>query len=179
MSKDIKEVLYAVIDEIGREKIRATVSADVDSSRKYCEEIMEKCTRVLGNEANDETLGTLCEALLHFMLTASLLPSERKVVVNGVELDVVVPTVKNLEKSPDKTLVIQVVKVETDLVRIGQAEAMQKHRENVWVISARNIDYEGRNYHLEDAKFKYPSIISDIRAFLASKGVSSLKMLHG
>ncbi len=176
---DVKEVLYSVIDEIGRERIRADVSKDADSSKKYCEEIIERCTRVLGNEANDETLGTLCEALLHFMLTASLLPSERKVPVDGVELDVVVPTVKNLVKSPDRTLVIEVIKGKQDLAKIKQAEKFQKHHENIWIISVRKIDYNGRNYTFEGTKFKYSSIISDIRTFLASKGVSSLKMLHG
>lgn len=176
---DVKEVLYSVIDEIGREKIRADVSRNADSSKRYCEEIVEKCTRVLGSEADDETLGTLCEALLHFMLTASLLPSERKVTVDGIELDIVVPTVKNLMKSPDKALVIQFVKNDRDFAKIGQAERVQKHRENIWMVSTRKIDYECRNYTLVNDKLKYSSLIADIRAFLSSKGISSLKMLHG
>lgn len=175
---DVKEVLYSVIDEIGREKIRADVSKDADSSKRYCEEIVEKCIRVLGN-ADDEALGTLCEALLHFMLTASLLPSERKVMVEGMELDIVVPTVKNLAKSPDKTLLIQFIKSRQDLAKIMQAETVQKRHENIWIVSARKIDYNGRNYTLSNNNLKYSSLISDIRAFLASKGVSSLKMLHG
>lgn len=175
---DVKEVLYSVVDEIGREKIRADVSKDADLSKKYCEEIVEKCTRVLGN-TDDETLGTLCEALLHFMLTATLLSSERKVMVEGVELDVVVPAVKNLAKSPDKTLIIQFIKNQSEFAKIGRAESVQKHHENVWIVSARKIDYNGRNYTLGNDKFKYSLLIADIRAFLSSKGVSSLKMLHG
>jgi hypothetical protein len=177
--KDIKDLLYAVIDSIGREKIRADVSSSIESSKKYCAEIMDRCTHDLGDEANDETLGTLCEALLHFMLTASLLPSERKVTVDGTELDVVVPSVKNLAKSPDKTLVIQMVKADADLARIRQAQVVQKNTENLWIISARKIDYRGKNYHLGNAKLQYSSIVSDIHAFLARKGVNSLKMLHG
>ncbi|MEO9364333.1 MAG: hypothetical protein ABI348_10575 [Nitrososphaera sp.] len=179
MPKDIKEVLYAVIDGIGREKIRADVSSNIESSRKYCAEIIDRCTHDLGDEANDETLGTLCEALLHFMLTASLLPSERKVTVDGTELDVVVPSVKNLAKNPDKALVIQVLKASVDTARIRQVQAVQKNFENIWIISARKVDYKGRNYHLGNAKFQYSSVVSDIHAFLARKGVSSLKMLHG
>lgn len=176
---DVKEVLYSVIDGIGRERIRADVSKDPDASKKYCEEIVEKCVSVFGSGADDETLGTLCEALAHFMLTASLLPSERKVTVNGTELDIVIPSVKNLAKSPDKALVIQFIKGASELVKIGRAEAMQKHCENIWIVSARKIDYNGRNYTLSDNKFKYSSLMVDIRAFLSSKGVSSLRMLHG
>ncbi|AIF83872.1 hypothetical protein NTE_01811 [Candidatus Nitrososphaera evergladensis SR1] len=180
MRKDVKQVLYAVIDDIGREKIRADVSSDIESSKKYCAEIMKRCMRDLGDEANDdETLGNLCEALLHFMLTASLLPSERKVTVDGMELDIVVPSVKSLAKNPDKTLVIQVVKTSADLAKVKQAQAVQKNAENLWIISARKIEYKGRNYHLGNANLQYSSAVSDIHAFLARKGVSSLKMLHG
>ena len=56
----------------------------------------------LGYDLDDETLGMLCEALLHFMLTASVLPSERKVYWKGVNLDIVVPSLKILSKSPDR-----------------------------------------------------------------------------
>ncbi|MEM2141344.1 MAG: hypothetical protein QXJ74_02510 [Nitrososphaera sp.] len=175
MSADVKEVLYSVIDGIGRGKIRAEVSADVSASKRYCEEITEKCVRALGSQTDDETLGTLCEALLHFMLTASLLPSERKVTVNGVEISVVVPSVKSLAKDPSKSLVIQVVKDGT-LQRVREAEKVQPVPDNLWVVSARPIDTDHKNYALNG---KYSSIISDIRAFLQDKGVSSLKMLHG
>lgn len=178
MPKDVKEVLYSVIDAIGREKIRADVSRDAGTSKRYCEEIVQRCIFAFGDEANDEILGTLCEALLHFMLTASQLPSERKVTVDGTELDVVVPNVKSLAKTPDKALVIQVLKT-ADRAKIKQAEALQRHRENIWIISAKKIDYNVKNYALEGAEFTYSSIISDIRAFLSRKGVSSLKMLHG
>lgn len=173
---DVKEVLYSVIDAIGRGKIRAEVSANIDvESLKYCEQIVEKCVKDLGPQADDETLGTLGEALLHFMLIASLLPSERKVSVAGVELDIVVPSVKNLTKDPSKALVIQVIKDSTPK-RARQAEAVQPNAGNLWVMSARPIETGHKNYVLRD---NYPSIIPDIHAFLEDKGVSSLKMLHG
>lgn len=176
MAADVKEVLYSVIDGMGRGKIRAEVSADIDvASRKYCEEIAEKCVKALGEQTDDETLGTLCEALLHFMLTASLLPSERKVTLEGAELDIVVPSVKSLVKDAAKALVIQVVKDDA-AVRVRNAEKAQPNAENLWVVSAKPLDTGHRNYAL---KGRYPLIISDIRTFLQEKGVSSLKMLHG
>lgn len=172
----MKEVLYSVIDSIGRGKIRAEVSADIDAaSKRYCEEITEKCINALGKQADDETLGTLCEALLHFMLTASLLPSERKVKLDGIELDLVIPSIKSLSRDPSKALVIQVVKGSATS-RIKEAEKVQPNAENLWLISARPLDASHRNYALRG---RYPSIISDIRAFLQEKGISSLKMLHG
>lgn len=175
MSADVKEVLYSVIESIGRGKIRAEVSADADASKRYCEEITGRCVKALGTQTDDETLGTMCEALLHFMLTASLLPSERKVAVDGIEIDIVIPSVRSLTKDPSRALVIQVVKDGTAR-RVREAERVQPDADNLWAISARTIDTGHRNYAL---KGRYPLIISDIRAFLQDKGVSSLKMLHG
>lgn len=174
---DVKEVLYSVIDSIGREKIRAEVSSDIDSaSRKYCKEIIEKCRRSLGQ--GDEELATLCEALLHFMLTASLLPSERKVTVEGVDLDVVIPSTKSLARNPDKALVIQVIKAESDKGRVLQAVQAQPSRENIWSVSAKSLKIGARNYSLDQTIFHYSALISDIRTFLAAKGNRGLKLLH-
>ena len=75
----------------------------------------------MGDQLDDESFGTLCEALLHFMLTASLLPSERKVNWKGAELDLVVPSLKMLSKSPEKSLVIQIIKGNGDLTKIKHA----------------------------------------------------------
>ena len=180
MVLDVKEVLYSVIDSIGRDTIRAQVSSNIDAaSRRYSEEIISKCVDMLGREADDEMLGTVCEALLHFMLTVSQLPSERKVTVSGIELDIVVPSTKNLSKDPSSAIVIQVIKTEGDMAKIEQAEQVQPMRENIWTVSARNPAIESRNYNLIGGQFKYPSLISDIHAFIADKGISSLKMFHG
>ena len=174
---DVKEILYSVIDSIGRERIRAEVSSDIDAaSRKYCKEITEKCMRVLGPA--DEELGTLCEALLHFMLTASLLPSERKVTVGDTELDVVIPSTKSLAKSPDKTLVIQVIRVNDDKDRVAQAGQAQPKWDNIWTVSAKSMQFGARNYSLNGVKSNYSELISDIHAFLADKGNGGLKLLH-
>lgn len=174
---DVKEILYSVIDSIGREKIRAEVSSNIDAaSRKYCKEITEKCMRVLGPD--DKELGTLCEALLHFMLTASLLPSERKVTVRDTELDVVIPSTKSLAKSPDKTLVIQVIRTNDDKDRVAQAGQAQPKRDNIWTVSAKNMQFGARNYSLNGVKSNYSELISDIHAFLAEKGNGGLKLLH-
>lgn len=183
MGQDVKEALYSVIDSIGRDKIRSELAADVDAaSKKYCTEIVEKCKGILGQEAESDEVGaTLCEALLHFMLTASQLPSERKVTVDSAELDVVVPSTKSLAKDPAKALVIQVIKTENEGARkITEAEKVQPRRENIWTISAKPLDVNYKNYNLAGNRSKYSSLVSDVHRFLKDRGVaSSLKMLYG
>jgi hypothetical protein len=177
--EEIVDMLYSCIDEIGREKIRVDITSDIAASKKYCKEIIAKCASKLGPEADDETLGTLCEATLHFMLTVSLLPSERKVKVRAADLDVVIPSQKMLDRQPEKALVIQVIKKSGDIAKVKQTESVQPHRNNIWTVSAKPVKAGHKNYHLGSGNFLYSEIISDINTFLVDRGVKGLKLLHG
>jgi hypothetical protein len=117
--------------------------------------------------------------LLHFMLTASLLPSERKVNWKGAELDLVVPSLKMLSKSPEKALVIQIIKRNAELTKIMHAQSVQPHNGNIWIVSAKRLEVNHKNYYLGSIQFPYSRIILDINAFLACKGDRGLKLLHG
>lgn len=179
MSADIKDILYSTIDKIGKEKIRMQVISDIEMSERCCNEILEECRNKMGDELDDESLGNLCEALLHFMLTASLLPSERKVSWKGSELDLVVPSLKMLSKSPEKALVIQIIERNDKLPKIKHAESVQPHDGNIWIVSARRLEVDHKNYYIGSREFPYSRIILDINAFLIGKGDRGLKLLHG
>jgi hypothetical protein len=179
VSADIKDILYSTIDKIGRAKIRMEVIGEIERSEQSCNEILEKCKSRMGDQLDDESFGTLCEALLHFMLTASLLPSERKVNWKGAELDLVVPSLKMLSKSPEKALVIQIIKGNGDLTKIKHAQSVQPHDGNIWIVSAKRLEVDHKNYYLGSIQFPYSRIILDINAFLARKGDRGLKLLHG
>ncbi len=179
MKAEIKDVLYSTIGRIGKEKIRMEITAEIEKSEAYCNEILEKCKSKLDQEIDDESLAALCEALLHFMLTASLLPSERKVSWNGSELDVVVPSLKMLSKSPEKSLVIQIIKRNSDLAKIKDAESVQPHDANIWIVSAKRLDVSNKNYYVGSTEFPYSKMILDIHAFLLRKGDRGLKLLLG
>ena len=179
MRADIKDILYSAIGEIGKEKIRMEVIAKIERSEGSCNEILEKCKSKLGYNVDDETFATLCEALLHFMLTVSMLPSERKMNWKGADLDIVVPSLKILSKNPGKALIIQIIKRNAELTKIEQAESVQPCYGNIWIVSARPLKIVRKNYYLSSAHFPYSMIISDINAFLVANGNRGLKLLHG
>ena len=176
---DTKDILYSAIAKMGKDKIRMEVINEIEMSERRCIEILEECKKKMTNDLDDEQLVDLCEALLHFMLTASLLPSERKVTWRGAELDVVIPSVKMLNKSPDKTLVIQIIKGNGVLKKIKNAKSVQPHDVNIWTVSARRLEIDYRNYYLGSSLFPYPRIVIDINAFLVQKGDRGLRLLHG
>jgi hypothetical protein len=176
--EDIKGILYSAIDEIGKEKIRMEVIAEIDRSVGWCNHILEKCKTKLCCE-DSKTLGLLCEALLHFMLTASVLPSERKVNWKGADLDIVVPSLRMLNKSPNKALVIQIIKNEAEVTKINQAELVQAHYENIWIVSGKALNVDLKNYYIGSGRYPYCRMISDIHTFLVQKRDRGLKLLHG
>jgi hypothetical protein len=179
VSADIKDIVYSVIEKIGKEKIRVQIARQIEMSEKYSNEILEGCKNMMGDLLDEESVGNLCEALLHFMLTSSLLPSERKVTWRGSELDLVIPSLKMLSKSPQKTIVIQIIKRNDELTKIHHAESVQPHGPNIWIVSARQLKLVHRNYYDGSREFPYSRIILDINTFLIGKGVRGLKLLRG
>jgi hypothetical protein len=178
MSVDVSAILYSVINEIGRDKIRTDISADIAVSQTYCEQILERCRALLGDNENVQTVGAICEGLLHFMLTASILPSQRKLSIQGSEIDIVIPSVKVLAKEPEKSIIIQVIKSDMDLSKVAGAERLQPIPENVWIVSSTRLGNNHRNYSFDGDK-SFAKIVKDIHGFVASKGISGLKLFHG
>src|SRR5215213_1318120 len=143
----IKQILYSEIENIGKEKIQAKINSSIESSQKYIDKIMSKCIRKLTYESNDDddddfnkAIVTLCEVLLHFMLTICTLPSERKIrVKNDLILDVIIPNLQSLKIKPDKAIIIQIIKDKIDLNITSQLEFLQPNNENIWLISAKPL----------------------------------------
>jgi hypothetical protein len=179
VSADIKDILYSAIAKIGKDKIRMEVINEIEMSERRCNEILEESKKRMTNNLDDESFANLCEALLHFLLTVSLLPSERKVTWKGAELDLVIPSLKMLNKSPDKTLVIQIIKGNEVLRKMEDAKSVQPHDANIWTVSAKRLEIDHKNYYVGSNLFPYSRIIIDINAFLAHKGERGLKLLHG
>jgi hypothetical protein len=84
----------------------------------------------------DETIAVLSETLLHFMLTVSTLPSERKIQVkDNLTIDVVIPSLQSLKRTPDKSIIIEIIRNKMDSDKISQLEFLQPNHKNIWLIS--------------------------------------------
>jgi hypothetical protein len=175
----IKDILYSVIDKIGKEKILMEINSDIEISERRCDEILQECKKLMPGDMADDSLVDLCEALLHFLLTASLLPSERKVNLKGTELDLVVPSLKMLKKNPENALVIQIMRGNDALTELKHTKSVQPYDENIWLVSAKELPTHHKNYYVGSNLFPYSKIIIDINAFIIRKGHHGLKLLHG
>jgi hypothetical protein len=184
----IKQILYSEIENIGKEKIQAKINSSIESSQKYIDKIMSECITKLTYESNDNddyniTIATLCEVLLHFMLTICTLPSERKVQVkNDLILDLIIPNLQSLKIKPDKSIIIQVIKDKRmDLNKTSQLEFLQPNHENIWLISANPLSatkYTTYTVLPNSGLHNYSNIIIDIDNFLKETGDKSFRFIH-
>jgi hypothetical protein len=71
----IKQILYPVIEELGRENIQLKISSNIKLSQEYIDIIMNRCISRIdslsGNYNRNFDIAVLSEALLHYMLTIS------------------------------------------------------------------------------------------------------------
>jgi hypothetical protein len=185
----IKQILYSEIENIGKEKIQAKINSSIKSSQKYIDKIMSECITKLTYESNDNDhyniiIATLCEVLLHFMLTICTLPSERKVQVkNDLILDVIIPNLQSLKIKPDKSIIIQVIKDKRmDLNKTSQLEFLQPNHENIWLISAKPLSATKYTTYTVFPKnsglHNYSNIIIDIDNFLKETRDKSFRFIH-
>ena len=191
--EEIKQILYSVIEEIGKEKIQADVALDIESSQKYIDIIMRKSIRKIvvsskstvdysedDDDHDDETIAALCETLLHFMLTICTLPSERKIKVeNDLVLDIIIPSLESLKIKPDKSIIVQIIKEKVRLNKISQLEFLQPNNENIWLISAKPLSKitKYKTYSVFPNN-QYSNIIIDIHNFLKEIGDKSFRFIH-
>lgn len=183
----IGNILYSVISEIGREKIQSDITLNIELSRRYILMILDRCKKTV-NLGNEEYIGSLCEALLHFMLTTCTLPSGRKVRIDNVDLDIVIPNLHILRNYPEKAVVIHIVKDSKSITEDRQKNMtkIQPNANNLWIVTREPLIGDYVNYTVESGNNKNTSflrrnfhdIIVDIDTFLEHTKDRSFRFFH-
>jgi hypothetical protein len=184
--ESIGNILYSIINEIGKEKIQTAITLNVAVSKQYIQMIIDRFNGVVN--LNDENVGSLCEALLHFMLTTRTLPSVRKVTIEKMNLDLVIPGLHVLRNFPEKAIIIQIIK---DSQGITEDErkviaTIQPNVNNIWVVTKEPASGDYVNYTAECGKEKnttfqrrnFHDIIVDIDAFLKKTNDRTFRIFH-
>ncbi|MFZ0514117.1 MAG: hypothetical protein WAM14_21105 [Candidatus Nitrosopolaris sp.] len=188
-SDEVKDILYSTIESIGKERIRSDTTSNINFSEKYIDAIMAECiTKInVNSNASHETIAVLSEALLHFMLTVCTLPSERKIQVkDNPTIDVVIPNLQSLKRTPDKSIIIEIIRNKMDSDKISQLEFLQSNHKNIWLISV--IPFSTTRYRIYGMSTnttntglshnRFSNIIKDINNFLKETGDKSLRFIH-
>ena len=84
-SSPIKDALYAKINNIGQEEIHQLLLKEEFS--ELFEKIYEPVIHEIQSIEEYEKYGTLAESMTHYLFTEMLIPSQRKIIFENVELD--------------------------------------------------------------------------------------------
>ena len=128
----------------------------------------------------EESIATLATGLLHYLLTNALLSSQRKIEHKGIEIDIILPNLKTLEKEPEKTLIIYIpktIKKNEIQDKLEEIYKIQPEKQNVWLVLSQNMGFENKSYVIEKKNNTFSEIIFDISQFLNVHGENKFKIL--
>ncbi len=176
----VKDLLYQELAKITEEKIQSDISKG--QSSKSIEEIISNCypkiLQIVGNV--DENTGIFAESFMHYLLTISLIPSQRKVSQNNVKIDIIIPDLKTLNSNPKDSIVIYFPKVANEvMIKRGtlKLEKIQPVKENIWLVLRTDLQMKNRTYHIDNYDGSFTKILDDITEFLSSRKQSKFKII--
>ena len=146
------------------------------------DEIVENCyDNIIQMADKEEAIGTLATGLLHYLLTNALINSQRKLEYRGIEIDIIVPDLKTLEKDPKKTLLICIPKSSDEKIinqKISQLEKIQPENKNIWIVLSESIATEKKSFVLSKENNSFSKIIFEIAQFSNVEGINKFKILR-
>ena len=145
-------------------------------------EIVENCyDKVILMDKKEEAVGILATGILHYLLTNALLSSQRKVDYQGMELDIVIPDTRTLEKDAKMTLLILIPKSSDKKIideKISQLRKIQPTKENIWVVLSEDISIDCKSFVLSKDNNSFSKIILEIAQFSNVGGSNKFKILR-
>jgi len=132
-------------------------------------EIIQNCyDDVMLIDEKEEAVGVLATGILHYLLTNALLSSQRKGQYRELELDIVIPDVRTLEKDPKMSLLILIPKSSDKKIidqKISQLNSIQPIKENIWVVLSENISLDYKTFILSKDDNSFSKLIFEIAQF--------------
>jgi len=172
----VKEFLFEYIKN-SEKKFHQLLAQE--KSNEIIDEIVSYCYDKIPNQNKEENLSVLATGILHYMLTNTMIPSNRKVECKGIQVDIVIPDLKTLEKDPKKTLIIYLPKTVNQKSieeNIQKLEKIQPEKHNIWVVLTKELRLESRSYFVQK-EGNFSNMIFDIANFVNVQGNNKLKIL--
>ena len=177
MSEDspIKDALYAKIDDLGQERIHKLILDNKFS--ELFEKIYENTINCIDTVNEYEKHGTVAESLTHYLFTEMLIPSQRKISFKNIELDMIIPSIAQLKKNSDDTILIFFVKtsnINEIKQKIQEIKTIQNSDSNIWVISKNDNKIPQTTYTIK--KESFTKFLKDAQTFIKTKEMDKLSI---
>ena len=176
-SSPIKDALYAKIDGIGQEQIHQLLLNSNFS--ELFEKIYEPVIQNIQDADEYKKHGTLAESLTHYLFTEMLIPSQRKITFENIDLDMLIPNTTELQKNSQNTIIIFFVKtsnIEEIKQKIQDLKKIQKDDAKIWIISKDRIEIPQSTYITE--KESFGNFLNNAQNFVKTKKMNKLNIFN-
>ena len=177
-SNPIKDFLFDYLKK-SEKRIQELVSQS--KFTEIIDDVLGNCYDKVILMGGEESLGILATGLLHYLLTNALVPSQRKIDYNGIQIDIIIPDLKTLEIDPKKTLVICIPKtIDKTIIeqKLEQLQKIQPNKDNIWLVTTKKLDVQTRTFVIEKKNATFSKIIYDIGQFVNVQGQNKFKILR-
>ena len=174
-NSSIKDALYAKIDLIGQNHIHELLSNGkfIELFEKIYEPVIDSTYEIDEYEKH----GTLAESLTHYLFTEMLIPSQRKITFEDIDLDMIIPNTIELQKDSHNAIIIFFVKtsnIQKIKQRIQDIKKIQKDDANIWVISKDGIEIPQSTSKTKKESFSV--FLKDAQNFIKTKKMNKLNI---
>lgn len=180
MSEEPNPIKDYLFDYIKSKKIQELTAQS--KFKEIIDDVLENCyDKVISMDKKEESLAIIATGLLHYLLTNALIPSQRKIQYNEVEIDIVIPNLKTLEIDQKKSLIIYIPKTTDDNIIKQELENLKKIQpinNNIWLVLSKKLDLQNKTYVIEKKNSSFSKIIYDIGQFVNVQGQNKFKILR-
>ena len=174
-SSPIKDALYAKIDDVGQERMHQLMLSGKFS--ELFEKIYEAAISNIDGINEYEKHGIMAESLTHYLFTEMLIPSQRKISFKNTELDIIIPSIAELKKNSDNTILIFFAKtsnIDEIKQRVQEIKMIQNSDSNIWIISKDDIQILQTTYVTKKESFS--KFLKDTQTFVKTKKINKLNI---
>ncbi len=177
---EITDIIYQAISDYQEKRVLSDIAQG--ESTNAISTIFNHCLSNLDKVEGEREaiLGTIAEGLTHYLLTLAMIPSQRKISFESVDVDIVIPDTRTLSTNPDEAVIIyfpKTDKLQTIKENISKIEKIQPKSDNVWIVVNKPIPTNAKAYTL-DKEFSFAKIINDLISFSSGKKQSKLKIFR-
>jgi len=186
---DLKKLLYSKIDQLGVDYIKMNIKSNIQNSEYIIKQLLEECASSSGvrNLTNSDYL-ELAEGLLHYLLAITIMPSQRKISINNIEVSILVPGARDLRINTDKVIIIQFLKVdkiEYDQT-IKELLKIQPTLHNIWLVSycpivtmvpLKNFVIDSESIGNKDIPQPFSKLLIEINDFLDRTNYTGFRII--
>lgn len=117
-----------------------------------------------------QNMEIIATGLLHYILTKSLMPSQRKISMDDIKIDIVIPGLREMRRDVQNAVVI-IVCCESDVAkqRLAQTNQIQPIIDNIWLLTQDTDVSHARTYSIYQKKPDLGDMIHDLIKFVKSR----------